>query len=173
MAERMAEVIKDINIDRAFTSELIRAKKTLNIILKASGIVTVPIESDSGLNERDYGDYTGKKKWEMKDVMGEERFNCVRRAWDCPVPNGETLRTVHERVVPYYRETVLPCLLKGENVLLVAHTNSIRALIKYIESISNDDIRKTEMPFGTFFIYSVDEEGKVVEKEVRELDQTS
>ena len=173
MAERMAKVIEDINIDRAFTSKLVRAQKTLNILLKNLDLERVPIETSPNINERDYGDYTGKNKWEMKEIIGEERFNCVRRAWDCPVPNGETLRVVHERVIPYYKETVLPNILKGENVILVAHTNSIRALIKYIEGISDEDIRKAEMPFGTFFIYSVNEEGKFLEKEVRELGQLS
>lgn len=168
MSEKMAKLIEDIKIDRAFTSELERAYETLRVIMENLDITDIPITETPALNERDYGDYTGEDKWEMKEILGEERFNCIRRGWDCPVPNGETLKIVYERVIPYYKENILPELLEDKNILIVAHTNSIRALVKYIEKIPDDKIKELEIPFETFIIYNLDNEGRKTEKEIRD-----
>ncbi len=169
MAQKMGEVIKDIKIDRAISSELRRAHRTLREMLNGSGYPDLEIERSPAINERDYGDYTGRNKWEMKDLFGEEKFNGIRREWDHPVPNGETLKIVYGRVVPFYLEEILPRVLRGENTILVAHTNSIRALVKYIEEIPNEEIKNLEIPFGLFLVYEVDDSGHMIEKEIREL----
>ena len=108
---------------------------------------------------RDYGEYTGKNKWEVKDLVGEEAFNQIRRGWDVPVPGGETLKMVYERVVPFYSETILPQLREGKNILIVASGNSIRSLMKYLESISDEGISQLEMPFGQIIVYNITAEG--------------
>ena len=144
-AEKMGELIKDIRFDDIYTSKLKRTVETMQSVLKTQGQAGAPYESVAELNERDYGDYTGMNKWEVKDRVGEEKFNAIRRNFDEPIPGGETLHMVYDRVVPWYRQVIVPELMKGDNVLLVAHGNSIRALVKYIESISDEGIAKFEM----------------------------
>jgi 2,3-bisphosphoglycerate-dependent phosphoglycerate mutase len=85
------------------------------------------------------------------------------------VPGGETLKMVYERVIPFYKNTILPLLEEGKNVLLVAHGNSIRALMKYIESISDDEVGNLEMLFGQILVYDVDKEGHIVTKKIESI----
>ncbi|MDO8659125.1 MAG: histidine phosphatase family protein [Candidatus Parcubacteria bacterium] len=168
MSKKMGELINDLKVDQAFASDQIRSVETL-FCMEESKCIDVPITRNSALNERDYGIYTGKNKMEMLKVMGEEEFDKLRRAWDYPVPEGETLKMVYERAVPYYLSTVLPLLKAEKNILLVAHGNSIRALMKYIEKLSEDDMMHVEMLFGAVVIYELDKEGYMVNKEVREI----
>jgi 2,3-bisphosphoglycerate-dependent phosphoglycerate mutase len=122
---------------------------------------------DKALNERDYGDLTAKNKWAIRDEYGEEQFLKWRRSWDFPPPNGEALKDVYARVVPYYEQHILPRLEQGQNVLVVAHGNSLRALVKYLESIGDDDIADVELGTAEVFLYEVDPSGKIVSKEIR------
>lgn len=165
-ARECADLISDIPFDYVFTSVLKRSQQTweeINNVLK----VQVQERSDKALNERDYGDYTGKNKWEVKKEIGEEEFLKIRRSWDQPIPNGETLKNVYERVVPFYQQEIEPLIKDGKNILIVAHGNSLRALVKYLENISDADIPKVELATGEVFVYTINKEGKVEEKEVR------
>ncbi|HEU4914274.1 MAG TPA: 2,3-bisphosphoglycerate-dependent phosphoglycerate mutase [Candidatus Saccharimonadales bacterium] len=168
------QALKDLGlpVDIAYCSEQIRTRETLEGMLNASQQFDVDIVTNSALNERDYGEYTGKNKWEMKELLGEEAFNRIRRGWNEPIPGGETLKMVYERVVPFYKETILPLLLQGKNVLIVAHGNSIRALMKYLESISDEDIGGLEMLFGQIIIYDVTPEGLRADSSVTKIDTT-
>lgn len=161
-----AKSFKDIPIDVAFVSKLIRSAQTLEIILKTLNI-TVPITSNGALNERNYGDLTGKNKWKIREQYGEEQFLKWRRGWDVPIPNGETLKDVYNRVVPYYQSTIEPLLMQGKNVLVVVHGNSIRALVKYLEHISDEEIPHVELGTGEIYLYKIDERGNVLTKEIR------
>lgn len=154
----------DIKLDKAFCSEQIRALETLEGMLDASQQFDVPIERSGAINERDYGDYTGKNKWEMRDLLGEEKFNRIRRGWNEPIPNGETLQMVYNRTAPFYLEKIVPLLNQGQNILIVAHGNSIRALMKYIESIDDKQVESLEMIFGDIVTYDIDEKGKSVKR---------
>ena len=169
-AEKMGELIKDIHFDDIYTSKLKRTVETMQSVLKTQGQAGAPYESVAELNERDYGDYTGMNKWEVKDRVGEEKFNAIRRNFDEPITGGETLHMVYDRVVPWYRQVIVPKLMKGDNVLLVAHGNSIRALVKYIESISDEGIAKFEMAFGVVLEYTVDADGKMINKVEKKAD---
>lgn len=171
-AAMLGQELAEIKIDYAFTSQQIRALETLEGILDSSQQFDVPFERSNAINERDYGDYTGKNKWEMRDAIGEDAFNHLRRDWNYPVPNGETLKMVYERAVPFYTGTILPRVLRGENVLVVSHGNAIRALMKYIENISDADVSKLEMPFGEILVYEVDNEGKQLKKESIKINTT-
>jgi|AntRauTorckE6833_2_1112554.scaffolds.fasta_scaffold00630_7 D-lactate dehydrogenase len=162
--------LKDVVLDQAYCSQQIRTLETLEGILNTSGNLDTPIERSSAINERDYGQYTGKNKWEMRDLVGDDEFHAIRRGWDHPVPDGETLKTVYGRVVPFYRDVVLPQLHAGKNVLLVAHGNSIRALNKYIESISDQNVESLEMVFGTVLLYDLDDAGRILHKVERSID---
>lgn len=169
-SEDMGLLIKDISIDCAFASMLVRSIETLSCMLNICERYEVPTEHSAALNERDYGDYTGKNKWEMEELLGEEEFNKLRRGWDYPVPNGESLKMVYERVTPYFLEKILPRVKEGKNVLVVAHGNSLRALVKYIESITDKEIEDFEMPFGAIVIYDVDNDGHIINKEIRKTE---
>jgi 2,3-bisphosphoglycerate-dependent phosphoglycerate mutase len=162
----------DIKVDIAYCSQQIRTRETLEGILDASQQFDVDIITDHAINERDYGDYTGKNKWQIKDEIGEEAFNAIRRGWNVPVPNGETLKMVYERVVPFYENTILPLLNQGQNVLLVAHGNSIRALMKYLDSISDDGVEDLEMLFGQIVVYQVNNKGLKDSSYIEKIDTT-
>jgi 2,3-bisphosphoglycerate-dependent phosphoglycerate mutase len=149
----------DVHVDVAYCSQQIRTRETLEGMLDTAQQFGVNVTTSGALNERNYGAYTGKNKWEMKELIGETAFNALRRGWDVPVPGGETLKMVYERVVPFYKDTIVPLLNDGKNVLVVAHGNSIRALKKYIESISDKDVADLEMPFGQIIAYNVSQDG--------------
>lgn len=159
-----------IRLDEAYYSEQIRTLETLEGILNTSQQIDVPVSRRGAINERDYGEYTGKNKWDMQKLVGDEEFNGIRRGWNHPVPGGETLKMVYERVVPFYRTEVLPKLLAGKNVLLVAHGNSLRALMKYIERIDDKAIEGVEMPFGNVFVYDVNDDGYMMNKSETRID---
>jgi len=166
-AKKAATLIKDINFDTAYTSVLRRAIETLDEIKKILKIKDVPVYKDKALNERDYGDLTGKDKWKIKEEYGQEQFLKWRRGWDYPIPNGETLKDVYNRVIPYYQNEILPKLKAGKNVLVSAHGNSLRALIKYLDNISDKDVSNLEIQTGQIYLYQVNDQGKIISKEIR------
>jgi 2,3-bisphosphoglycerate-dependent phosphoglycerate mutase len=165
----MGQLLKDIQFDYAYCSEQLRALETLEGVLHSSKQPEVHFERSAALNERDYGDYTAKNKWEIKEMLGPPAFDALRRGWNVPIPNGETLKMVYERIVPYYFGTIVPRLNNGEHILIVSHANAIRALVKYIESITDEEIANVEMVFGTALIYETDKSGKKLKKTVRKM----
>jgi 2,3-bisphosphoglycerate-dependent phosphoglycerate mutase len=171
-AYKIGELLHGVTFNAVYTSEQKRTHQTLEGIIKGSNHADVPHFKSSHVNERDYGDLTGKNKWEVKDEIGDEAFHGIRRGWDYPVPGGETLKDVHGRVVPFFDVEILPRLQKGENILLVAHGNSIRALIKHLEDIHESEIAEVEMGFGEVLFYHITPEGKVHKKEKKQADVT-
>lgn len=166
-ARQAGEALKDIHFDLAYTSTLKRAKNTLLEIEKVIGQTDLTATESSALNERNYGDLTGKNKWEVKAQVGEEEFQKIRRSWDYPPPNGESLKMVYERVVPYYESEILPKLREGNNVIIAAHGNSLRALIKYLDHISDEDIPSLELATGGIYVYQLDQNGTILSKDIR------
>lgn len=166
-ARIMGELIKDVEIDSVHISKLKRTQQTLDEILKVLNKSTVPVTADAALNERDYGVHTGKNKWQVKEAVGEEAFREIRRGWDAVIENGENLKDVHNRVVPYFEKNILPELTQGKNVLVVSHGNTLRALVKYLENISDDEAPSLEFNFGEVHCYDFDHSGKMVDKEIR------
>lgn len=166
-AKKAAEVLKDIEFNMAYTSLLTRAQQTLEDIKKATNRENLTTLKVQALNEKNYGDLAGKNKWKIKEEFGEEQFLLWRRSWDYPLPNGESLKDVYKRVVPYYTTEILPKLQKGLNVLVVAHGNSLRALVKYLENISDEEIPKLEIGTGEVYLYDIDTTGKILSKEIR------
>ena len=154
-AERAGSKIKSLKIDFDihFTSELIRAQSTGIIIQKIieKNINTI---KNIALNERDYGDLSGLNKDEARKKWGDEQVHIWRRSYDVPPPGGESLKDTSNRVIPYYKDKILPKLNLGQNILVTAHGNSLRASVKEIESISSEDIVKLEIATGEPIIYS-------------------
>lgn len=165
-AKRAGNALRDIQFDRAFTSVLKRAKDTLTEILMILN-QHPPVIENQALNERNYGDFTRKNKWEVKEQLGEEEFQKLRRSWDYPIPNGESLKQVFERVIPYFEEEIFPQLIQGKNIIISSSGNTLRALVKYLENIPDDTIASLEIGTGEVYVYTIDGSGLIVKKEIR------
>lgn len=166
-AHELANLLRDKKIDICFTSSQQRAIKTWEIIRQELGLDDIHTIPDKALNERDYGDLTGLRRRDVEAKYGHQQFMKWRRGWDVEVPGGENLKDVYARAVPYYKQQILPYLVDGKNVIIVAHGNSLRALLKYLENISDNEISKIEMPFSEIMFYEIDKAGHVKSKQVR------
>ena len=167
-AHKAAALLRErgMKFDEAFTSGLIRAQRTLDIILKDLGQADIPITRDKALNERDYGDLVGMNKDDARKKWGAEQVHIWRRSYDVPPPGGESLKDTAERAVPYFRQHILPKVEKGENVLVSAHGNSLRAIIMWLEKLKPEEVLKLELETGVPIVYELDEQGNIVRKEV-------
>ncbi len=161
-----------------FTSLQTRAIKTLNLALEEMNRLWLPVTKDWRLNERHYGGLTGLNKQETREKHGDDQVHIWRRSFDTPpppmeagseydpgadprydgidVPNTESLKLTIERVLPYWESDILPVLASGETVIISAHGNSLRALVKHLSQISDDDITGLEIPTGQPIIYDFD-----------------
>ncbi len=148
--------IKEIDYNVAFTSTLIRAEETLKIILQEINQKHIPVIKNKALNERCYGDLQGLNKAETALKYGDEQVLIWRRSFDVRPPGGESLEDTCNRVIPYYKLEIKPWLLSEKNVLIVAHGNSLRALMMHIENINNDEIVKVNIPTGIPRQYTFD-----------------
>lgn len=166
-ARQAGEKIKGFKFDMAFTSVLQRAIKTFEIAAQVAGFNHLLAEKDEALNERMYGDLQGLNKDECRQKFGVEQVHIWRRSYDVPPPNGESLKDTAARVMPYYHKRIEPMLSEGKNILVVAHGNSLRALVKHLDELSDDEIVKVEIPTGVPILYELNGELKrVVKKEL-------
>ena len=169
---------KGLDFDMCFTSFQTRAIKTLNIALEAMGRLWLPVEKDWRLNERHYGGLTGLNKAEMIARSGEEQVKIWRRSFDVPppaqeaggewdltndrryagiaIPQTESLKDTIARVLPYYEARIAPALKQGSRVIISAHGNSLRALVKHLSDIADADITGLEIPTGQPIVYELD-----------------
>ncbi|MGN6278721.1 MAG: 2,3-diphosphoglycerate-dependent phosphoglycerate mutase [Sphingomonas sp.] len=176
--ELLAE--KGFDFDMTFTSVQTRAIKTLNIALEAMGRLWLPVEKDWHLNERHYGGLTGLDKAETAAKHGDEQVHIWRRSFDVPpppmeqggtfdltkdrryagidIPATESLKDTIARVLPYWESRIAPAIKAGERVLISAHGNSLRALVKHLSHISDDEITALEIPTGQPIVYELDDQ---------------
>ncbi|MFT8607584.1 MAG: 2,3-diphosphoglycerate-dependent phosphoglycerate mutase [Liquorilactobacillus ghanensis] len=179
-----------LQFDQAYTSVLTRAIKTLHYALEESGQLWIPETKTWRLNERHYGALQGKNKAKAAEKYGDEQVHIWRRSYDVlppllsaddegsaaqdrryadldprAIPGGENLKVTLERVIPFWEDEIAPKLLDGKNVIIAAHGNSLRALTKYIEDISDADIMGVEMATGQPVVYDLDEKLNIVSKE--------
>jgi 2,3-bisphosphoglycerate-dependent phosphoglycerate mutase len=170
---------KGIAPDTCFTSVQTRAIKTLNLALEAMGRLWAPVTKDWRLNERHYGGLTGLDKAETAAKHGDEQVQIWRRSFDIPpppldagsaydlsadpryagiaIPNTESLKDTIDRVLPYWASAIVPELKADKTVLISAHGNSLRALVKHLSGISDEDITGLEIPTGQPIVYELDE----------------
>lgn len=150
--------------DVAHTSRLMRAQKTLEIVL---GILNQkpPTWVDSALNERYYGDLQGLNKDETRKKFGEEQVHIWRRSYDVPPPGGESLQDTSKRTLPYFKNYILPELKAGKNILIAAHGNSLRSIVMEVEKLTPDEILKRELATGIPLVYEIDSAGKYTKSE--------
>ena len=153
-----------LSFDVAFTSGLIRAQRSLDLILEEMGQTQIPVSRDKALNERDYGDLSGLNKDDARAKWGAEQVHIWRRSYDVAPPGGESLKDTAARVLPYYIQEILPAVLRGKRVLIAAHGNSLRALVMVLERLSTDDILKREIGTGVPLIYRLNPDSTVAEK---------
>ena len=163
-AKKAGEKLKGMHFDKAFTSMLQRAINTFEIAAQTAGFKHLIAEKDEALNERMYGDLQGLNKDECREKFGNEQVHVWRRSYDIPPPNGESLKDTAERVLPYYHKRIEPMLKDGKDVLIVAHGNSLRALIMFLEDLSGEEIVKVEIPTGVPILYELDHNLKVINK---------
>ena len=155
-----------ITFDIAFTSELIRAQKTCALLLEELGQTNLQIIHDLALNERDYGDLSGLNKDDAREKWGEEQVHIWRRSYDIPPPGGESLKDTADRVLPYFNGTIMARIHAGENVLVTAHGNSLRALAMVLDALSEAEITQLNIATGEPYIYEMSAQGKVTGKRI-------
>ena len=152
-AKETADKLAGIAIDKVYTSPLIRNRETTRLILGNLGKKDIPIIIDKALDERNYGKLQGLNKDEVKKQYGEEQVQLWRRSWNQAPPEGESLEDVYGRAVSFFKEYVEKDMESEKNILVVASHNSLRALVKYIEKIPDDDIVNLEIPYGGLLRY--------------------
>ena len=188
-AHQGAQVLieKGYTFDIAFTSVLIRAIRTLWIILDDMDLMWIPVIRAWQLNERHYGALQGLKKKETADKHGVKQVHIWRRSYDIPPPEldesderhpcndpryahlekeqqpaTESLKLTLERVLPYWHKSIMPVLREGKRVLIAAHGNSLRGLVKYLDNISDEEITGLNIPTGIPLVYELDEDLKAL-----------
>src|SRR3954466_3706600 len=139
--------------DIAFTSVLLRAQHTLDLMLAEIGQTGLATKKHLALNERNYGDLSGLNKDDARKKWGEEQVLVWRRSYDVPPPGGESLKDTLARTLPYYVKEILPGVLNGKRTLVAAHGNSLRALIMVLEKLTPEQILKRELATGAPVIY--------------------
>lgn len=191
-AKNAGRLLKEagIEFDQAYTSVLTRAIKTLHYALEECGQLWIPEEKTWRLNERHYGALQGLNKAETAEKYGEEQVHIWRRSYDTlpplldandegsaaqdrryahldprAIPGGENLKVTLERVIPFWEDKIAPDLIDGKNVIIAAHGNSLRALTKYLENISDDDIMNLEMATGEPVVYDLDKKLQIQNKQ--------
>lgn len=180
----------NFTFDQAFSSVLTRANRTLEIILEEIGQSSIPVEKSWRLNERHYGGLTGLNKAETAEKHGEEQVKIWRRSFDIPPPpmdntnpyydgivndaryaNGpskaefpmfESLKLTIERTLPFWNSTIVPAIKSGKKILIAAHGNSLRGIVKHLDGISDEGIMGLNLPTGIPFVYELDENLKPV-----------
>jgi 2,3-bisphosphoglycerate-dependent phosphoglycerate mutase len=155
-----------ISFDRCFTSNLQRAQITLALALEEMGTPDMSVIRHEALNERHYGDLQGLDKGETAKKYGDEQVHIWRRSFDIPPPNGESLKDTAARTLPWFRETVLGAIREGEDVLVAAHGNSLRAIVMELEGLTPEEILEVNIGTGIPLVYQMTEAGEVREKAI-------
>ena len=157
-AEDAGRQLSEIQIDVVHTSDLVRAQRTAEIIMRHNeASEDVPTKYDWRLNERHYGALQGLNKAETAERHGAEQVHIWRRSFDVAPPEGESLEMTAERTIPYFTEEIVPALVSGKNALVSAHGNSLRSIVMHIDEISSEDIVSLEIPTGEPIHYTYDE----------------
>ena len=188
-AKKAGEVLKaeGFTFDLAHTSVLKRAIRTLDIVLDEMDMMWLPVRKSWRLNERHYGDLQGLNKKEMAEKVGEEQVHIWRRSYDVPPPKlaeddernvrndpqyanfdgdefplSECLKDTVDRFLPYWKDVIAPKIKEGKKLIIAAHGNSLRALVKYLDDIPDEEIVKLNIPTGVPLVYELDEDLKPI-----------
>lgn len=164
---------KNFKFERMYTSVLKRAIRTADIACEVAGFGTLPVERDQALNERHYGALQGLNKKETADKFGEAQVHLWRRSYDVPPPKdvtelnpdgySESLKDTAARTIPYYQQVIEPHVKAGENVLVVAHGNSLRSLVMFLDNLTKEQVLELNIPTGKPLVYEFDN-GSIIKK---------
>lgn len=163
-AHRAGRMLKGTRFDAAFTSALQRAQQTLDIILEEIGEKGISVTKDPALNERHYGDLQGLNKAETAKKFGDAQVHIWRRSYDVAPPGGESLKDTAARTLPYFRSQIMPAVKAGKNVLVVAHGNSLRAIVMDLDGLSKEQVMALNIDTCKPISYEIDPSGKILEK---------
>jgi 2,3-bisphosphoglycerate-dependent phosphoglycerate mutase len=163
-AHRAGTQLKGTHFDAAFTSALKRAQQTLKIILEEIGQPGLKTIADPALNERHYGDLQGLNKAETAKKYGDQQVHVWRRSYDVAPPGGESLKDTADRAIPYFLKNILPLAQAGQNVLVAAHGNSLRAIMMRLDGLTSEQVTKLELGTCEPVIYEINEKGQVATK---------
>src|SRR6185295_9086263 len=158
------EKLRGHEIDKLYTSVLRRAIDTADLALAAAGVSGLPTEREAALNERMYGDLQGMNKAEASERFGADQVKLWRRSYDVRPPAGESLADTAARVLLYWEARILPDLRAGKNVLIVAHGNSLRALVMHLDGLTREQVLALEIPTGAPLLYQIETDGRVLGK---------
>lgn len=167
-ARSAASALKEskISFDTAYTSTLVRAHQTLDILLSDLNQTSLPVLKDAALNERHYGELQGMNKDDMRKKFGPEQVQLWRRSYDTRPPGGECLADTAARAWPFYQRAVVPDLQAGKNVLISAHGNSLRAIVMHLDGLSKEQVMALEIPTGVPYVYEFDRSMHILAKEI-------
>lgn len=167
-AASAGEKIRHLRFDRAYTSVLERANKTLDIVLDIIGQKAIPIVKDQALNERHYGDLQGLNKAETAEKYGAAQVKIWRRSYDVPPPGseGESLKDTAARTLPYFEKHVKADLKAGENILIAAHGNSLRSIVMDLEQLTKEQVLELNLDTGVPLVYELDDHLTITKKEI-------
>src|SRR3989338_9145043 len=165
-AEAAGEKIKDLPIDKAYTSVLKRAMVTLDIALNSAGKKGIPITRDQALNERHYGDLQGLNKAETAKKFGDKQVHIWRRSYDIAPPGegAESLKDTAARTLPYFEKHILNDLKNGKNVIVAAHGNSLRSIVMQLDKLTKEQVLELNIPTGIPIVYEFDKDLKILSK---------
>ena len=161
-AKEASKLLDGHHFDLAFTSNLMRAQKTLDIILDELNM-NLDITKNEALNERDYGDLVSQNKEEAAEKFGKDQVQIWRRSFDTPPPGGESLKMTLERTLPYFNSVIKPHLIDGKNIILSAHGNSIRSIIMELFNYNSDEILRTEVGWCEPLMYTFNDNFEVTD----------
>jgi 2,3-bisphosphoglycerate-dependent phosphoglycerate mutase len=165
-AEQAVPLLHEIKFGIAFTSALVRAQHTLDILIAGIGQDELPVERDLALNERNYGDLIGQNKAEAAEKFGTEQVHQWRRSYDVAPPGGESLKDTANRTIPYLKERILPEIMAGRNVLVSAHGNSIRAIVMHLLDYTPAQILQTEIGWCEPWVFSFGDGSAVADLQI-------
>ena len=166
-ARTAGEHLKDLPVDKLYTSVLQRAINTAKIALETAGKGELPTERNQALNERHYGDLQGLNKAETATQYGDEQVKIWRRSYDVPPPgeNGESLKDTAARTLPYFQAHILPDIKAGKSVMVVAHGNSLRSIVMELDSLTREQVLELNIPTGIPLVYDFDDAGNITHKQ--------
>ncbi len=167
-AKAAGEKIKHIKFDKAYTSDLQRAQKTLQLALEVAGQTDLPVVKDQALNERHYGDLQGMDKAETAQKYSPEQVHIWRRSYDVPPPGekGESLKDTAARTLPYFDAQIMADIKAGKNIIVAAHGNSLRSIVMQLDKLTKEQVLELNLDTGVPIVYEMNTNGQVLKKEI-------
>lgn len=165
-ARTVAQQLLPFQIESAFVSTLVRAEQTLEEIQLTRNSGRIPVVADSALNERDFGNLTGMLKTDLEQLLGKDAFHLVVKGWDKTAPEGESLKDVHGRVTRFFETVIRPGLSQNKTTLVVSHHQTLRALVKHLEQLSDESVVGLRVTNGEILDYEFGANGEVVNKKI-------